>query len=109
MCMINYLSNCWKPLKLYAPQRRHETVKREGDESRKKRADGIRLNPKCLYNGQSAAKPRIGERSTTIPRGSTLQATGSGSGRRPEMDEDIVFSLLKGKVCVSIDRAWRAC
>lgn len=30
--------------------------------------------------GQSAAKPRIEEGSTTIPQGSTLQAIGSGSG-----------------------------
>lgn len=33
--------------------------------------------------GQSAAKLRTGERSETIPQGSTPQATGGGSGRRP--------------------------
>ena len=33
-----------------------------------------------LLNGQSAAKPRTEERSTTIPQGSTTQAIGVGSG-----------------------------
>lgn len=40
---------------------------RDGHESRKKYIDGARLNPKRRKNGQSAAKLRIGERSTTIP------------------------------------------
>lgn len=53
---------------------------REGSESRKKLLDGARLNPKHRSNGQSAAKPRRGEGSTTIARASTLQAIGSGSG-----------------------------
>ena len=53
--------------------------KRECSESRKNYLDGIRLNPKCLRNGQSAGKLER-ETSTTIPRGSTLQAIGSGSG-----------------------------
>lgn len=35
--------------------------------------------PKCCNNGQSAVKLER-EHSTTIPRGSTLQAFGSGSG-----------------------------
>lgn len=52
----------------------------DGDESRKKRIDSAWLNPKRRINGQSAAKPRTGEGSTTIPYGSTLQAIGSGSG-----------------------------
>lgn len=42
---------------------------------------GIRLNPKCSYNRQSAGKLPIGETSTTIPlEGSTSQAIGGGSG-----------------------------
>ena len=39
--------------------------KRDGDESRKNLVYGIWLNPKCRNNGQSAAKPRIGEGPTT--------------------------------------------
>ena len=38
----------------------------DGYESRKKYVDGAWLNPKHLYNGQSAAKPQIEEGSTTI-------------------------------------------
>lgn len=33
-----------------------------------------------IYNRQSATKPRIGEGSTTIPKGSREQAIGSRSG-----------------------------
>ena len=44
-----------------------------GSESRKNNWDGIRLNPKCYNNGQSAAKHES-EGSTTIPReGSTFK------------------------------------
>ena len=38
--------------------------KRECYESRKNKLDGIRLNPKYLYNGQSATKFLIGKGST---------------------------------------------
>ena len=37
---------------------------RECYESRKNKLDGIWLNPKCLHNGQSATKFRIGKGST---------------------------------------------
>jgi hypothetical protein len=40
----------------------------------------VRLNPQLFFNGQLAAKPRTGERSTTIPIGSTQQAFGCGNG-----------------------------
>ena len=40
----------------------------------------IGLNPKYQYNGSLVAKPRIEDGQTTIPRGSTLQAFGSGNG-----------------------------
>lgn len=53
-------------------------------ESRKNRLYGAWLNPKRLYNRQSAAKPRTEERPTTIPEGSRLQAIGSRSGRHPQ-------------------------
>lgn len=39
----------------------------ESRESRKKRLDSAWLNPKHLYNRQSAAELRIEEGSTTIP------------------------------------------
>ena len=44
---------------------------RECDESRKNLLYGVWLKPKRFCNGRSATKPRIGERSTTIPYGST--------------------------------------
>lgn len=68
ICMKNILSNCWKTLKANKPQRRHETwssvmvVKTE-----KIICMRARLNPLLFFNGQSAAKLRIGECSTTIP------------------------------------------
>lgn len=68
ICMKNNLSNCWKTLKANKPQRRHETwssvmvVKTE-----KIICMRARLNPLLFFNGQSAAKLRIGECSTTIP------------------------------------------
>lgn len=54
-------------------------LNRESGESRKKQLYGIRLNPKCLYNGQSATKPRIEEGSTTnrLVIGVGLQAYGN--------------------------------
>ena len=68
-------------------------AKCDGYESRKKYVDGIWLNPKCCNNGQPAAKLRRGERSETIPQGSTPQAIGGGSGRHLLADEDIVRTL----------------
>lgn len=46
--------NCWNTLRASGPQRRHETAKRDG------------LKTKRI--GQSAAKPRTADRSTTILR-----------------------------------------
>jgi hypothetical protein len=40
--------------------------------------DGIRLNPKCQSNGQSAAKPQTEERSTTRERFSYLASFWQG-------------------------------
>ena len=37
------------------------------------------VNLSIINNGQSAAKPSIKERSTTIPYGSTSQASGDGN------------------------------
>ena len=50
---------------------------------------------KIIIIGQSAAKPRIEEGSTTIPDGSTQQAIGCGSGTYPIKDKDIVSSIWK--------------
>ena len=51
---------------------------RDGNESRKNHRDAAWRKPKWhvprgTHNGSSAAKPRTGERSTTIPRGSSLK------------------------------------
>ena len=65
-----------------------------------------RLKPLFFINGQSAAKLRIGERSTTIPSDVEIhqQEYGSkrvgenplnGSGSHPIKDEDIVYSQVK--------------
>jgi len=81
MCVKNNPLNCWKFPKPLALQRRDETLKRECGESRKKLMDGIWLNPKCCYNGKSAAKPRTEEGSTTILRRSRVT---SRSGGRPK-------------------------
>ena len=60
------LSNCWKTLKTNKPQRSDEkyagvtVVKTE-----KIICMRARLNPLLFFNGQSAAKLRIGEGSTT--------------------------------------------
>nr|DAO56723.1 MAG TPA: hypothetical protein [Caudoviricetes sp.] len=53
--------NCWKPLKPFELQHSHEIwASAICDESRKNRMDDVRLNPNHHYNGQSAAKTRIG-------------------------------------------------
>lgn len=66
--MKKYLFNCWETLKAIKPQRNVErdisvmVVKTE-----KINCMRARLNPLFFFNGQSAAKLRIGEGSTTIP------------------------------------------
>nr|DAG40772.1 MAG TPA: hypothetical protein [Caudoviricetes sp.] len=84
--------NCWKPLKLSTPQHSVEMRKCDGDESRKKWIDGAWLNPKrYLQNGQSAAKLRIGERSTTKWCASDWRILWWA----PHVGEDIVCASLK--------------
>ncbi len=68
--MQKHLLNCWKPLRATRPQRSDETRKRDG--------------LKMMWIGQSAAKPRIEEGSTTIAQGSRAQAIGVRSGRLHE-------------------------
>ena len=73
--MLYYL-NCWKPLKLVKLQRSHEIrASVKAAKAEKISPDDARLNPKRQdKNGQSAAKLRTGEGSTTIPlEGSTLK------------------------------------
>ena len=71
MCVEKKLLNCWKTLKTIKPQRSNEiytnvmVVKTE-----KINCMRMRSNPLfSFFNGQSAAKLRTGERSTTIPMG----------------------------------------
>ena len=87
--MINNPLNCWEILKLHIPQHKVETPMCDGGESRKKYVDCIRLNPKCHNNGQSAAKLRTGEGSTT----KCFQAEDCGG--HPETDEDIVCTSME--------------
>ena len=63
----------------------------DGDESRKKRIDSAWLNPKRSINGQSAAKPRTGEGSTTTCLASDWQ----GLWWAPRTGEDIVWTCGK--------------
>ena len=86
--------NCWDPLKPCVPQHRDETgpnVTVAKAERNAWMAQGANLN--AVFNGQSAAKPRTGERSTTIPCGSRA--------KRPEVvcpvkaGEDIVCAHTK--------------
>ena len=66
--MENNPLNCWKPLKPIVPQHRDEICSSVMvAKVEKNQSDGTRLNPKCCNNGQSAAKLRTGEGSTTIP------------------------------------------
>lgn len=59
------LSNCWKLLRAFLLQRKDET--------------SLSVNAEKRRIGQSAAKPRTGERPTTIPTGSTGdQSLGNG-------------------------------
>ena len=70
---VKNLLNCWKSLKLYILQRKYEIrLSVNVTKVEKKYIDDARLNPKHCNNGQSAAKLRIGERSTTIPHGSRI-------------------------------------
>ena len=67
----DYRSNCWQSLKPEGPQREdeiHLSVKAAKAEKILGMAYGASL--RVARNGSSAAKPRTGERSTTIPRGS---------------------------------------
>ena len=79
--MKKYSSNCWDTLKTIKLQRKDEiclgvnVMKIE-----KINCMRARLKPLLFFNGQSAAKPRIEGRSTTIPIGSTQQAIGCGNG-----------------------------
>lgn len=76
------LSNCWETLKTIRLQRSDE---RRTDvkvmKIEKINCMRTRLNPLFFFNGQSAAKPRIAERSTTIPVGSRVQAIGTPNGK----------------------------
>ena len=67
-------------------------------ESRKNYLYESEVKSPALFNGQSAAKARIEQSSTTIPYGSRLQVIGSRSGVRPNnWDKDMVCTLLKNK------------
>lgn len=61
----------------------------------------IWLNPKYFINGQSAAKGRLGQGSTTILKESRAQAIGARSGIIL-YGIDIVWSLMKVKVWRSV-------
>ena len=56
------------------------------------KCDGLKI----MWIGKSAAKPRTGEGSTTIPQGSTSQAIGDGSGRHPFWM--MIWSILIGNL-----------
>lgn len=53
---------------------------------------------KRAWIGQSAAKPRTAERSTTIHYGVAQQAYGCAKRQTPRTGEDMVWSLSKGRV-----------
>ena len=60
--------NCWKTLKTIKPQRNDEIcISVKVTKVEKINCMRVRLNPLLFFNGQSAAKPRIEEGSTTIP------------------------------------------
>ena len=65
--MKKYVFNCWKTLKTIKPQRNDEiNISVTVTKVEKINCMRARLNPLLFFNGQSAAKLRIGERSTTI-------------------------------------------
>ena len=76
--------NCWKPLKTIKPQRKNEIcLSAMVAKAEKINCMRTRQIPCSLFNGQSAAKPRTEEGSTTIPFGyreynnrSTAQVSG---------------------------------
>jgi hypothetical protein len=83
--MIKYELNCWKTLKQLTLQHKNEIcLGVNATKVEKSLVDGARLNPKHQNNGQSAAKPRTEEGSTTIPQGSRIQVIGIRSGSRPQ-------------------------
>jgi len=69
--------------------------KRDGGESRKNSSDGAWLNPKRFYNGQSAAKPRTEEGSTTIPQGSRGKCLEVERALTDTAGDDIVCAVGK--------------
>ena len=66
--MKKYVFNCWKILKTVKPQRNVETnISVKVTKVEKINCMRARLNPLLFFNGQSAAKSRIGKGSTAIP------------------------------------------
>ena len=66
--MKKYAFNCWKILKTIKPQRKIEiNLNVMVTKVEKINCMKTRLNPLFFFNGQSAAKPRTEEGSTTIP------------------------------------------
>lgn len=84
-------------------------VKRKGYESRKKLWNYIWLNPTCIYNGQSAAKSRIGRSPTTIlVKRSRVQVFGIRSGvplTCNDEGDDVVCAPMKIGGCL-IQQLW---
>ena len=80
--MINNTLNCWKTLKTIKLQRKDEIcLSVNVMKIEKINCMRARLKPLLFFNGRSAAKPRIAERSTTIPfKGSRPQVFGGRSG-----------------------------
>jgi hypothetical protein len=97
--MINNTLNCWEILKTIKLQRKDERcLSVNVMKIEKINCMRARLKPLLFFNGQSAAKPRTEEGSTTISYESRLQAIGSRSGVHPiYWDEDMVCTLLKDK------------
>ena len=100
----NNLSNCWKILKSFVPQRNIEIYRRDGYESRKKQMDGIWLNPKyfLMDNQQpSSEQEKVQRRSRSGNK--------HASGWRAKVvgtlwGEDIVCALVKVRGCLNIGR-----
>lgn len=94
--MKRNLLNCWNTLKTIRLQRGDEIYASANAAKAEKiygMAQGVNLN---VFNGQSAAKLRIGERSETIPiEGVGLQAIGGSKWQASSEGEDIVQALLK--------------
>lgn len=79
--MLKYSPNCWNTLKTIKLQRKDEIyLSVNVMKIEKINCMRARLNPLLFFNGQSAAKLRIAERSTTISNESTWQVFGCGNG-----------------------------